>query len=118
MQDDRIAGGTIAAPFATPSFPSVLERAGDRHPESELTVEAYARLWIEEYRGRTDRGIDESTRHDYRRSLELHALPAIGAVALSDLTPRDVRALILTLERAGQAPGSVRKHLAPVRAML
>ena len=45
-------------------------------------------------------------------------LPLLGALRLQDVTPRDIRAVILGLERAGQAPSSVRKHLAPVRAML
>jgi integrase len=122
MQTNRNPGATlgVAAAPTTPDIPRA--RATSSRPDDgvagTLTVERYARLWIEEYSGRTSRGLDQSTRHDYRRSLELHALPTLGPLRLQDVTPRDIREVILGLERAGQAPSSVSKNLAPVRAML
>jgi hypothetical protein len=35
---------------------------------------AYARTWIEHYAGRTDRGVRDETRRDYRRVLEQDAI--------------------------------------------
>lgn len=118
MQIDRTPAGTPRVASTASSSPRAhASNHGDLRVDSTSTVERYARLWIEEYQGRTSRGIDPSTRHDYRRSLELHVLPVLGGLALTDVTPRDVRHLILELERAGHAPASVRKHVAPVRAM-
>jgi len=116
MQGDRIPEAArlpvlSQAGLATPAAPWA-------KVEASLTLEAYARLWIEQYRGRTSRGIDESTRHDYRRSLELHVLPVLGGQGLDELRPADLRGLVLRLEAAGQAPSSIRKHLAPLRALL
>lgn len=50
-------------------------QAGDRRPTSKQPFADYARAWIDGYQGRTSRGLDEDTRHGYRRALELHAIP-------------------------------------------
>ena len=117
MQSDRTPEA------GRPPAPSVSHGSHSVRPmwvlaDAGLSVAAYAHLWTEEYRGRTGRGIDESTRCDYRRSLELHVLPTIGPRSLVELAPRDIRTLIVGLETEGQAPASIRKNLAPVRAML
>jgi len=119
MQTDRTPAATpLVASTPTASPLAHASNCGRAPVDTNTTVEQYARLWIEEYQGRTSRGIDPSTRHDYRRSLELHVLPVVGRLGLDELTPRDVRGVILGLERAGHAPASVRKHVAPIRAML
>src|SRR5437763_840862 len=123
MQGDRIAGVPTPARSAAAPDPAPWSRmrpgvGHHRNAHQDLTFEAYAQRWIEEYSGRTNRGLDDSTRHDYRRSLERHALPTLGTLALHDVAPRDIRGLITALEHAGQAPSSVKKHIAPVRAML
>ena len=78
----------------------------------------YALEWIETYRGRTRRGLAHSTSADYRRSLELYAIPYLPATRMADIAPRDVRGLVEHLEILGQAASSVRKNFALVRAML
>jgi integrase len=79
---------------------------------------AYARTWIDDYAGRTGRGLDDSTRADYRRSLNQHVLPRLGHHRLGALRPRELRALVRELEQSGQAPASIRKHLAALKALL
>lgn len=78
----------------------------------------YAREWMDTYRGRTRRGLARSTRADYRRSLELYAIPYFGGSRMTDIAPRDVRGFVDQLEDLGQAASSVRKNFAPVRALM
>jgi integrase len=91
---------------------------GDRAPTARARFDDYAAEWIETYRGRTRRGLTRSTRGDYRRSLELYAIPHFARRPLAALTPRDIRGYIDHLELLGQAASSVRKNFAPVRALL
>lgn len=93
-------------------------QAGETEPQDRLTFAAYAKEWITTYTGRTGRGLSDSTRADYERSLRLYAIPVLGHLRLSELSPRDIRGLVRELEDRGQRPGSVRKNIAPVRAML
>jgi len=55
---------------------------------------------------------------DYKRALERHAYPVLGRMRLVDIEPRDVRALVATIERKRLSPNSVRIAIAPVKAML
>src|SRR5687767_6431851 len=106
-----------ALPLGGPlcAAPVLVERP---EPEAtDCTLRDSAREWIEHYVGRTARGIDDSTRMDYRRSLERHAIAVLGDRQLADLAARDIRALVRHLEQDGQAPSSVRKHLAPLKAL-
>jgi integrase len=99
-------------------------RAKSAHDRGEVVAavrvrfEQYAIDWIETYRGRTRRGLTRSTRGDYRRSLELHAIPYFAGMALVDIAPPDIRRYVDHLELLGQASSSVRKNFAPVRALL
>jgi len=105
MQSDRTPAATL--PVASTRVASPLAHAsnyGRARVDANTTVERYARLWIEEYQGRTSRGIDPSTRHDYRRSLELHVLPALGELPLAHVTPRDIRAVIIEAGACGARP--------------
>src|SRR5215211_5031095 len=143
MQPDRSAGRPVmaaqikpaSAPRQTASVAAEAERPiddGRRPPDAplgsslrpaagadpQLTLAAYAQIWIDDYAGRTGRGLDDSTRADYRRSLHQHVLPRLGHYRLSDLRPRELRALIRELEQSGQAPASIRKHLAALKVLL
>jgi site-specific recombinase XerD len=54
---------------------------------------------------------------DYRRSVE-RAVKFFGSRRrLADVEPPDVRAYVRELEGEGMAPSSVRKRLAPLKAM-
>ena len=74
--------------------------------------------WIETYRGRTQRGLARSTRSNYRRSLELYAIPYFTGVRMGAISPREVRAYVDHLEGFGHAASTVRKNFAPLRALL
>ena len=91
---------------------------GERAPAAPVTFEQYAAEWIEAYRGRTSRGLASSTRSDYRRSLRLYAVPHFAGIEMAGIAPRDIRGFVDHLESLGQAPSSVRKNFAPVRALL
>ena len=93
----------------------------------------YARTWIAGYQGRTNRGFSESTRADYRESLDLYLIPFFEARKLKphQITRQHVKALIAWLateptaaeyrEKIGLrrplATRTIVKHLAPLKAM-
>jgi integrase len=81
---------------------------------------AYARRWVEEHRPRVEHG----TYADYRKSIELYLVPALGDRKLSAITPGELRALIAQLvkteTRAGHTlrPKTVNNIIVPLRLML
>lgn len=117
----RRAGRQHKASFATLAEAREAKAAherGERPTALRVSFERYAHEWIETYRGRTRRGLAHSTRADYRRSLELYAIPYFAKARMTEVSPRDVRSYVEHLEILGQAASSVRKNFAPVRAML
>jgi hypothetical protein len=48
---------------------------GDRRPTSRVEFEDYYEGWTESYAVRTKRGISETSREEYRRTIESHAFP-------------------------------------------
>lgn len=91
---------------------------GEKRPPTRQTFEEYAGEWLGTYTGRTNRGRPGSlTSADYRRSVE-RAVKFFGSRRrLADVEPPDVRAYVRELEGEGMAPSSVRKRLAPLKAM-
>ena len=90
---------------------------GERRPPTREPFAAYARSWLETYAGRTSRGVGELTMADYRRSVD-RAVEFFGSRRrLADVEAPDVRAYVRELEGEGMAPSSVRKRLAPLKAM-
>lgn len=91
---------------------------GEKRPPTRQTFEEYAREWLDTYTGRTRRGRPgELTEKDYRRSVE-RAVRFFGPRRrLAEVEPPDVRTYVRALEGEGMAPSSVRKRLAPIRAM-
>src|SRR5262245_52134545 len=83
------------------------EGKGDRRgPEGRRqatgqTFEDYASGWLDNYRGRTSRGLSERTRRAYRRDLERWAFPYFRRHRLADVEPPDVREFVAHLEREG-----------------
>ncbi len=92
--------------------------AGNRRPASKQPFEEYALAWLEGYQGRTGRGFGDGTRRDYRRALELYAIPFFGRTRLSEIEQPDVRRFVVQLQGKGLAPGSVRKYVAALKALL
>lgn len=77
----------------------------------------YARTWIDTFQGRSDRGIREETRRDYRSVLDRDAIPFFGRMPLGGVTPMDVKEYTRRVASRGVSPGTVRLALAPVRAL-
>lgn len=92
-------------------------RRGEHREGRTVTFETYALEWVATYQGRTSRGVDAGTREEYMRSLKARAIPALGSMRMTEIEPPDLRRFVATLAAAGLAPGSVRKYLAPVRAL-
>ncbi len=90
-----------------------------RRPLSSLTVGDYFPTWLDSYRGRTSRGLEESTRREYEISGRLHILPsAIARMRMRDLGAPDVRDWLAQLERRGSSPTTIRKAKAALAVML
>jgi integrase len=90
-----------------------------KQPTTTLTVADYYEGWIDTYRGRTARGLDEDTRTEYRRSFLHHVLPfPIAREKLRDVTSSDLDCWFTDLENAGITCPSIRKARAAVSAML
>jgi integrase len=90
---------------------------GQQQAHTRQTVEGYYEGWIKSYRGRTARGLEETTRDEYRRSFEAHVLPHLGRMKLRDLGSRDVSDWFGALEREGVRPPTIRKAKAALSAM-
>lgn len=98
----------------------------NRRVVTKLRFDEYARGWVDTFPGNTARGLSDSTREGYRRSIEAFAIPVLGRYRLAEVTPPDIRALIRAIEAhrvrgaddgAPMKATSIRKHLAPVKAL-
>jgi integrase len=90
-----------------------------RRPLSSDTVGAYYETWIESYRGRTKRGLEESTRGGYEDSFRRRILPLpIARVRMRELVAPDVRDWLAQLERQGATPSMIRLAKAGLSVML
>ncbi len=90
-----------------------------RRPLSSDTVGAHYEGWIANYRGRTARGLEESTRREYEISFRLHILPLpIARLRMRDLSAPDVRDWLAQLERRGASPSTIRRAKAALSVML
>lgn len=81
----------------------------DLTEESNMILSVWLDKWLDEYMAATLR---LSTLNSYRRSLELHVKPYLGAKPLAKITAADLRSLYRTLletgrvsPREGQSPG-------------
>jgi integrase len=90
-----------------------------RRPLSSKTVADYYEGWLPAYRGRTSRGLDDSTRAEYETSFRLHVLPlGIARLRMRDLASPDVRYWLRDLERRGASPSVIRNARAALSVML
>ncbi len=92
--------------------------AGDTQPTSREPFKRYAARWLETYRGRTGRGLSETTRETYADALTRVAVPYFGTARMDEIDPPMVRDYIAHLARKGLSPATVRRYLAPLRALL
>jgi len=78
-----------------------------------LTLAAWAKRWLDGREGRVRSLADERTR------MRLHVLPALGDLALVDLRPRHIMALVEELTASGKlAPRSIRSVYAVLSTCL
>jgi integrase len=101
-------------------FKGQLDGGGGRQPESRQTVASYYEGWIDTYRGRTARGLDEETRTEYRRSFERHILPPkyLGRAKMRELGSRDISEWFGRLERDGVPVPTIKKAKRALSVML
>lgn len=92
--------------------------AGQKQAPSRETIRGFYKGWIDSYRGRTKRGLEDTTRSEYRSSFDLHVLPLIGGMKLRDLTPKGFREWMEEMERKGRSPNTIRKARVALSAML
>lgn len=91
--------------------------AGDTEPASRQRFDAYARTWLASYQGRTRRGISDATRASYKGALERFAIPHFGTARLGEITAPDVRDYTTMLIGKGLSSRTVRRYVAPLRAL-
>jgi integrase len=91
--------------------------AGETEPAARQRFDAYARQWVKAYEGRTNRGISDGTRASYEDALERLAIPHFGTARLGDIAPPDMRDYIAALRKRGLTARSIRRYVAPVRAL-
>jgi integrase len=90
-----------------------------RRPLSSKTLADYYETWLPSFRGRTSRGLDDSTRDTYEASFRLHVLPLpIARLRMRDLASPDVRDWLRELERHGVSPWAIRNARAALSVML
>jgi hypothetical protein len=90
-----------------------------KQPTTNHRVIDYYEGWIDSYRGRTARGLEDTTRDAYRRRFELHVRPfGMARQRLRDVTSRDVSDWFTELEKEGVRPPSIRKAKAALSALL
>jgi integrase len=90
-----------------------------RRPLSSQTVGEYFPTWLETFRGRTSRGLEESSRREYEISGRLHILPlSIARMRMRDLAAPDVRDWLGELERRDCSPTTIRKAKGALAVML
>lgn len=90
---------------------------GEYRPDAKVTLAAYAETWKLTYAGRTAHGLRPETMDGYRRSIDL-AVDYFGRRKLAEIGPADVKSYAQELSSRGLSPGSVRRYLAPVKALL
>jgi len=91
-------------------------RAGLHVPDSQsVTIAEAGRLWLDSCEAAE---LERATLVDYRRHLELHIVPLIGAVKLSQLTAPTVRSFADALRKGGTSPAMVRKLRVSLSAIL
>lgn len=83
-----------------------------------ITFAEYLEEWRCTYRGRSSRGLRQSTLDDYVRTLERDALPLLGGVQLADIRMAHVKRYASALAAKGLTNNTIRGRIAPLRALL
>jgi integrase len=90
-----------------------------RRPLASTTLGDYHEPWLKGYRGRTARGLEDSTRREYEISFRLHIVPLpIAGLKMREVGAPDVRDWLAELEERGCSPTTIRKAKAALSVML
>ena len=89
---------------------------GEYRPDTKVTFAAYAEQWSDTYAGRTSRGLKPETLREYRRDLA-RAVEHFGRRRLAEIGPPEVKGYARTLAEVGVAPATLRRLMAPVKAL-
>lgn len=91
--------------------------AGEKRPKSRVRFGDYFTEWIESYAGRTSRGFSETTRPEYRRPIEVHAITPWERWKLNEIEPADLRDLFGQMRRDGRSTSEIKKTRAALSVM-
>ncbi len=89
----------------------------DSKPVERTRFGDYFPDWIETYAGRTQRGFSETTRPEYRPTIENFALPRWKTLKLSEIEPKDVRELLMAMRNEGKSTSLIRKTRASLSTL-
>lgn len=89
---------------------------GEYRADTKVTFTEYADQWPKEYAGRTGKGVRAMTLEGYERDLK-RAKTFFGRTRLSAIGPPDIRRYGLSLLEDGLATATMRRYMAPVKAM-
>jgi integrase len=89
----------------------------DSKPVERTRFGDYFSQWIESYAGRTQRGFSETTRPEYRRTIENNAVPRWRSLKLSEIEPKDVRELFMGMRNEGKTVSMIKKTRASLSAL-
>ncbi len=91
--------------------------AGEKRPKSRVRFGDYFAEWIENYAGRTSRGFSETTRPEYRRPIETHAITRWKTWRMTEVEPADLRDLFGQMRRDGRSTSEIKKTRAALSVM-
>jgi integrase len=91
--------------------------AGEKRPRSRVRFGDYFAEWIENYAGRTSRGFSETTRPEYRRPIEAHAIARWQTWRMNEVEPADLRDLFGQMRRDGRTTSEIKKTRAALSVM-
>ena len=91
--------------------------AGEKRPKSRIRFGDYFDEWIENYAGRTSRGFSETTRPEYRRPIEAHAIARWKMWRMNEVEPADLRDLFGQMRRDGRSTSEIKKTRAALSVM-
>ncbi|MCW2960126.1 MAG: hypothetical protein JWM90_513 [Thermoleophilia bacterium] len=91
---------------------------GELGETRRTTLNEYFAEWRHTYGGRSSRGLRQNTMDDYIRVLQRDALPMLGELQLADIRMAHIKRYAATLAARGLANNTIRRNLAPLRALL
>lgn len=94
-----------------------MRHAGEKRPRSRVRFGDYFAEWIENYAGRTSRGFSETTRPEYRRPIEAHAIERWKTWRMNEVEPADLRDLFGQMRRDGRTTSEIKKTRAALSVM-